>query len=184
MQTLQTSRADVNHEVHLHVLVTAEGAEGAPRVPQSLDAVVRQLKAGLPPSDYRLAAAFINRVRDNGTIEVRSAGGSAAEPGRTQTPTPPPTFQFVLAGVRLTDPAAGQQSIGIHQFRLGMRAPVQTTTVTAEKGGSYPVINYEEMSVNTQLSVREGEPTLVGTLNTSRPNQLFAVVLTVRRAGR
>ena len=177
-------RADVNHEVQLHVLVTAEGAEGAPRVPQSLDAIVRQLKAGLPPSDYRLAATFINRVRDSGTIEVRSAGGPAPEPGRPQAMTPPLTFQIVLSGVRLSEPAAGPQSVGIHQFRLGMRAPVQTTNVTGEKGGSYPVAHYEELGVTTQLSVREGEPTLVGTLSAGRPNQLYAIVLTVRRAGR
>jgi len=48
----------------------------------------------------------------------------------------------------------------------------------------YPVIQYEDTGINTQMSVREGEPTLVGTLNTSRPGQLFALVITIKRAGK
>jgi hypothetical protein len=43
---------------------------------------------------------------------------------------------------------------------------------------------YEDTGINTQMSVREGEPTLVGTLNTSRPGQLFVIVITVKRVGR
>ena len=176
-------RADLNHEVQMHVLVTAEGVEGAPRVPQSLDGIVRQLKSALPPSDYRLAATFINRVRDGGTLEFKSAGAAAAEPGR---PQPPPLFfQFVLAGIKLLEPASsGAPSVNVQQFRLGMRVPIQTASVAGEKGGSYPVIQYEDVGLTTQLSVREGEPTLVGMLNSSRPSQLFVVVITIKRAGR
>ena len=78
------SRAEVNHEVHVHLLVTAEGAEGGVRVPQSLDGVVRQLKAALPPSDYRLATTFINRVRDGAGFDVKTAGAGPLGP----VPTP------------------------------------------------------------------------------------------------
>jgi len=77
-------RSEINYEVQLHLLVTAEGAEGAAKVPQGLDGVVRQLKASLPPADYRLAATFINRVRDGGRFEVKTVGGSpfaAPQPG-------------------------------------------------------------------------------------------------------
>lgn len=54
-----------------------------------------------------------------------------------------------------------------------------------DKGvGGYPVLQYEDAGLSTQLSVREGEPTLVGTLNTSRPGQNFVIVITIRRTGR
>lgn len=180
----EAARDDINYEVQLHLLVTAEGAEGAARVPQTLDGVVRQLKASLPPADYRLAASFFNRVRDGGTFEVKTVGGS---PFTTAQPNPlsPAFFQFLLDGVKLADDSAGGQLVNIHAFRLGLKVPVQTASVGGEKAGqTYPVIQYEDTGINTQMSVREGEPTLVGTLNINRPGQIYAVVITIRRAGR
>ena len=177
------ARAEVNHEVQLHLLVTAEGAEGAGRVPQSLEGVVRQLKASLPQSEYRLAATFINRIRDGGSFELRTVAGTLVGAGAGPNQLPPGTFQISLSGVRLVDAATSQSSVNIQQFRFGMKVPLPTgqTAAAADKSGSYPVFQYEDAGVNTQLNVREGEPTLVSTLNTSRPGQLFAIVITVRR---
>lgn len=179
------ARAEVNHEVVIHLLVTAEGAEGAPRVPQSLDGVVRQLKSALPPSDFRLASTFVYRVRDGARFSVKTAGGGPPGAAPAPPPLPPTVFEIALEGVKLIDPASAQPSINIQQFRLNMRVPIQTASVKNDKGeGSYPVIQYEDMGLSTQLGVREGEPTLVGTLNSSRPGQLFAIVITIRRAGK
>jgi hypothetical protein len=179
------ARAEVNHEVYVHLLATAEGSEGGARVPQSLEGVVRQLKAALPPSDYRLAATFINRVRDGGAFDVRTMSGGAPVPAQTPGPLPPTTLQISVGGVKLIDPASAQSSIGVQQFRLNMRVPVQTATVKRDgSDGGYPVVQYEDLGVNTQLSVRDGEPTIVGTLNSGRPGQLFVIILTVRRAGK
>jgi len=175
------SRAEINYEVHLYLLVTAEAAEGAPKPPQALDAVVRQLKVALPPADYRLAAAFINRVKDGGSLEVRSMGFASPNPVRGANGYLSPTsFQLSLSGVKLIDPSSPQLFINIQQFRFGMKVPLQTAAVTDDKAGR-PVIQYEDAGVSTMLSVRDGEPTLVGTLNTSGPGQNFVVVLTVRR---
>ena len=179
------SRAEVNHEVHVHLLVTAEASEGGARTPQSLEGVLRQLKASLPPSEYRLAATLINRVRDGGGFNVKTSGVGSL--GAVQTPGPPTpsSLGLSLSGVKLIDPASAQPSIGINQFQLNMRVPIQTAAVKTDKGdGTYPVIQYEEVGVSTQLSVREGEPTLVGTLNAGRAGQLFVIVVTVRRTAR
>ena len=173
-------RPEVNHEVLIHLLATAEGTEGGGgRVPQALEGVVRQLKATLPSSDYRLAATFVNRVRDGATFDIKTAGGGPLAP--TQNPLTPTFFQISLTNVRLIDPASAQPSINIQHFRLGMKVPIQMAAVAGDKGQSYPVINYEDVGVTTQLSVREGEPTLVGTLNSGRAGQLFVIVITVRR---
>jgi hypothetical protein len=177
------ARAETNFEVQTHVLVTSEGAEGASNVPRSLDGVVRQLKSLLPPADYRLAATFVNRVRDEGGFEVKSAGASpfgAPEPN----PLTPSIFQLSLA-VKSLDDTSGGRYVRVQPFRLGLKIPIQTSSVFGDKPGQgYPVIQYEDTGLNTQMSVREGEPTLVGTLNTSRPGQLFVIVLTVRRVGK
>ena len=177
-------RGDINYEVQLHLLVTAEGAEGAAKVPQGLDGVVRQLKSTLPPSDYRLAATFINRVRDGGKFEVKTVGGSPFATPQAN-PLTPAFFQFFLGGVKLADEQSGGGLVNVQDFRLGLKVPIQTATVTNDKAmQSYPVIQYEDTGINTQMSVHEGEPTLVGTLNTSRAGQLFALVITIKRAGK
>jgi hypothetical protein len=178
------SRPEVNHEVYVHLLATTDGAEGGVRVPQSLEPVVRQLKAALPPSDYRLAATFINRVRDNSGFEVKTVGAGTFGAAQT-SPLTPSFIQLSLSGVKLIDPASAQPTISVSQFRLGMKATTQTTNVRDEKGGgSYPVVQYEDVGLYTQFSVREGEPTLVGTLNSGRPGQLFVIVVTIRRTGK
>lgn len=175
-------RDEANHEIHVHLLATADGT-GA-RVPQTLDGVVRQLKNSLPPSDYMLAATFVNRVRDGGSVEVKSAGGGPLT-AAPQNPVAPTFFQLSLGRVRQAEDGAGQKFVSVESFRLGLKVPVQTGGVTSGQGGQgHPVIQYEDTGIVTQLSVREGEPTLVGTLNTSRPGQYFALILTIRRAGR
>jgi hypothetical protein len=180
----EAPRGEINYEVQLHLLVTAEGAEGAAKVPQGLDGVVRQLKSSLPAADYRLAATFINRVRDGGRFDVKTVGGYPfAAP--SSTPLTPAFFQFLLNGIKLADEQSGGGLINVQDFRLGLKVPIQTASVSNDKAGQgYPVIQYEDTGINTQMSVREGEPTLVGTLNTSRPGQLFALVITIKRAGK
>lgn len=176
------AKAETNFEVQVHVLITADGADAASKLPQSLNGVVRQLKSMLPPADYRLAATFVNRVKDDGGFEVKSAGTS---PFGAPSPDPltPSIFQLSLA-VKSLDDASGARYVRVQPFRLGLKIPIQTASVSNEKlGQGYPVIQYEDTGLNTQMSVREGEPTLVGTLNTSRPGQLFVIVITVRRVG-
>jgi hypothetical protein len=181
------ARADeVNYDVELHLLVNGEGAEGASKIPQTLDGVVRELKSSLPSADYKLAVTFISRVKDGGSLEVKTVGGSpfAAPQSNPLTPT---FFEFSLNDVRLGGDQPGGQLIHVRQFRLGLKVPIQTATSTIgdnKQGQTFPVIQYEDTGINTQISVREGEPTLVGTLNTSRPGQLYALVITIKRAGR
>jgi hypothetical protein len=177
------ARAETNFEVQTHVLITAEGAEGAVKIPQTLDGVVRQLKAALPPADYRLAAVFVNRVKDDAGFDVRSAGASPF--GNAQTGTFTPTIFQLSLTLKSFEDASGEKYVRVQPFRLGLKVPIQTASVGGDKPGQgYPVIQYEDTGVTTQMSVREGEPTLVGTLNTSRPGQLFVIVVTVRRVGK
>jgi len=179
--------SEINYEVQLHLLVTSEGAEGATKgaakIPQALDGLVRQLKASLPPADYRLAATFIYRVRDGGKLEVRTVGGSPFAPPQPLSLTPM-FFQFTLDGVKLADDSSGGVLITIHEFRLGLKVPIQMSAVSNDKAGQgYPLIQYEDTGIYTQISVREGEPTLVGSFNIL-DGQLFIPVISIKRAGK
>lgn len=176
----QAARDETNFEVQTHVLVTAEGAEAASKVPQTLDGVMRQLKSLLPPSDYRLAATFVNRVKDDGVVEVRSAGASPFGNARPD-PLTPNIFQLSFA-LKSLEESSGERYVRVQPFKLGLKIPIQTASVSNDKmGQGYPVIQYEDTGLNTQVSVREGEPTLVGTLTTTRPGQVFVIVITIKR---
>lgn len=170
-------REEINHEIQVQLLVTAEGPAG--KVPPALEGVVRQLKNSLPPADYLLTSSFVHRVRDGGTLEVKSVGGSPLAAGVPQNPLTPSFLQLSLGRVRRVEEAGGQRFVHVEGFRFGLKVPIQTATVGSDKA---PVIQYEDTGIVTQLSVREGEPTLVGTLNTSRAGQYFVLVLTIRRA--
>ncbi len=41
---------------------------------------------------------------------------------------------------------------------------------------SYPVINYNPVGITTEMSFREGAPTVIGTLNTNRPDEMLVLV--------
>lgn len=176
---------EINYDVELHLLVTGNEAEGAAKIPQTLDGVVRQLKASLMSADYKLAGTFIGRVHDGGNLSVKTLGGSPLAPTQQFDALTPAFFDFTMNGVKHVADPSGGQLVNIHDFRLGMKVPIQTATVSNDKSGQgYPVIQYEDTGINTQMSVREGVPTLVGTLNTSRPGQLFAIVITIKRDGK
>jgi hypothetical protein len=171
----QGARPEINSEVQLYLLVTVEGTtEGAAKLPQALDGVVRQLKASLPPADYRLAATFINRVKSGGSFEASSVGGSAPT-GSPQGVPMPASYQFALTDVRAADGPQSEGSVNVRQLRFNIRLPIQV----ADRPG---VIQFQETGLNTQMSVREGEPTLVSTLNSSSAGRFFALVITIRRA--
>jgi hypothetical protein len=173
----QVARPEINYEVQLYLLVTAEAtAEGAAKVPQALDGVVRQLKTSLPPADYRLAATFINRVKSGGSFEANSVGGSAAQDS-PQGMLMPAYYQFTFTDVRAADGQQSEGSVSVRQLKFSIRLPTQL----ADRPG---IIQFQETGLNTQMSVREGEPTLVSTLNSSSAGRFFALVITIRRAGK
>jgi hypothetical protein len=173
----QVARPEINYEVQLYLLVTAEAtAEGAAKVPQALDGVVRQLKSSLPPADYRLAATFINRVKSGGSFEANSVGGSAPQ-GSPQGMLMPAYYQFTFTDVRAADGPQSEGSVNVRQLKFSIRLPTQL----ADRPG---IIQLQESGLNTQMSVREGEPTLVSTLNSSSAGRFFALVITIRRAGK
>jgi hypothetical protein len=173
----QAARAEINYEVQLYLLVTAEGTEGAAKLPQALDGVIRQLKSSLLPADYRLAATFINRVRSGGSFEANSVGGSAPTGSPQGVSIMPAFYQLAFTDVRVADSPQSEGSVNVRQLRFSIRLPTQI----ADRPG---IIQFQETGLNTQMSVREGEPTLVGTLNSSSAGRFFALVVTIKRAGK
>jgi hypothetical protein len=172
--TAAQTRGEINHEVQLYLLAsTGEAARG--RVPDSLEGVVRQLRATLPPASYRTALTLVNRVRDGSNLEFRGVSAPLLSPA-TAAPAAPntqTTFTYSLGRVRLTEDAAGGRFIHLSSLRFVMRVFAQVGTSVVP----------EDAMLSTEVSVREGEPTVVGTLTTGRPDEFFVLVINIRRAG-
>lgn len=175
-------RDRLNFEVQLHLLVASNMPSEKGNLPQSFDSVIKQLRPSLPFANYRLAATFVNRVKDGGTFEV--SGVSASDWFNTSsTAVASPTFyQITLSRLKLETDDPNQPGLQIEKFRFGLRLPITTSTARAgAEVQSFPVINYESAGITTEMSLREGTATIVGTMNTSRADQILILVISVKR---
>ena len=169
-----------NLDVQLHLLLASNEAGEKGNLPQSLDPIIRQLKSSLSFSNYRLATNFVNRVKDGGTLESRGLIASNIFLPAVNNPVPPTAYEFTLAKMKLDDDLT---NIDIPRFRFGLSIPVITGVIRGEGNApATPAINYQPASINTEISLTEGTPTVVGTMNTTRSDQMLILVITVKRA--
>jgi hypothetical protein len=167
-------------EVQLHLIVARKTSDGEDeKLPASFDAVVRQLKSTFTFKSYRLATTLLNRVKNGGRLSLRwvgspllaSAAATAATPGFNE---------FNVQGVKLVQDENGRDVVQMSSFNFGTRIPIQTSSI-ATAGGSAPVVQYEQTGITTDISIREGEPTIVGTLNVGPAGDALIIVVTAKR---
>ena len=177
----ETKNDETNLETQLYLIVGTNADVPDSKLPTSLDTVVKQLRASLPFKNYRLAATMINRVRNEGRLDLSWIGGPmtlAAAPG----PALNPSFSnFVIRQIRLVPASDGQQIVQMHGFNFGARIPIQVSGAIAANGAVAPTINYERTGVATDVSMREGEPVIVGTLNIGPSGDAIILVVSAKR---
>jgi hypothetical protein len=176
-----TKEDETNLETQLYLIVGTDRDVPDSKMPAALDTIVKQLRATLPFNSYRLAATMINRVRNEGRLELRWVGGPltlAAGP----TPALNPSFSnFFVREVKLVQASDGQQRVQMLGFNFGARVPIQVSGAIAANGAVAPTINYEPTGVSTDVSMREGEPVIVGTLNIGPSGDAIILVVSAKR---
>ncbi len=181
----QTSQADkkddeTNLDTQLYLLVATNQDVDDAKMPASLESVIRQLRASLPFKNYRLAATLINRVKNDGRLSLRWVGGPMMASAAASNGTP--SFnEFRVNTVKLVQDAGGQQLVRMDGFAFGTRIPIQTGTALASNAPAAPIINYESTGLNTDISMREGEAVIVGTLNVGPSGDAIILVMSARR---
>ena len=171
---------ETNLDTQLYLIVGTNQDVVESKLPASLDSVVKQLRATLPFKNYRLATTLINRVKNEGRLDLSWMGGlfiaSSASPPNT------PTFsQFKVRQVKLVRNTEGQQIVQMQGFNFGARIPIQTSGAIAANGAVAPVWNYENTGLATDISMRESEPVIVGTLNVGPSGDAIILVVSARR---
>ncbi|HSE21254.1 MAG TPA: hypothetical protein VLB68_06330 [Pyrinomonadaceae bacterium] len=176
-----TQEDETNLDTQLYLIVGTNQTVADEKLPALLDPVVKQLRATLPFKNYRLAATLINRVKNEGRLDLSWIGGPMAAGGSNSVITP--SFsQFKVRQVRLARNAAGEQIVQMAGFNFGARIPIQVGAVAA--AGGVPTTNYENTGLSTDISIREGEPVIVGTLNIGPSGDAIILVVSAKRTGR
>ena len=181
-QAQNTDPDDANLETQLYLIVGTNQDVDDTRLPAALDPVVKQLRASLPFKNYRLAATLINRVKNEGRLELSFIGGPLAAQSGVASSTTPSFSQFKVRQVKLSRNSENQAIVQMLGFSFGARIPIQTPGAIAANGAVAPTINYENTGVSTDISMRESEPVIVGTLNVGPSNDAIILVVSAKRA--
>ena len=180
----ETTDDEINLDTQLFLIVGTNQDAADTKLPSSLDNVVKQLRATLPFKNYRLAATLINRVKNQGRLDLSWIGGplaATAGPVSTQTPS---FSNFNVRLVRLVPASDGQQMVQMQGFNFGARVPIQISGNIAANGAVSPNFNYERTGVATDISMRENDPVIVGTLNIGPSGDAIILVVSAKRTQR
>jgi len=183
-QTAQEPADDANLDTQLFLIVGTNQDVDDAKLPASLDNVVKQLRSTLPFKNYRLAATLINRVKNQGRLNLSWIGGPLASPTGAATNVTPSFSQFNVREVRLMRNAENQPVVQMLGFNFGARIPIQTPGAIAANGAVAPAVAYENTGVSTDISMRESEPVIVGTLNIGPSGDAIILVVSAKRTTR
>lgn len=169
----QTERS---YEMVLQILTASDSAaDSRQAVPQTLSGVVKKLKNTFAYSNYRLTSTYLQRIANTGNMDFK---GVSAEPNKDVYA---PVFSDWTIGQLTAFPYIEPQNfVSIQNFRFGQRIPVKTGGFQENNKSNSPV-NYEAIGLSTQkIDLPVNTPTLIGTLSTSKSDELLFLILTVK----
>lgn len=176
---------DTNLDTQLYLILATNREAEDGRMPVALDAVMKRLHESLTFKHYSLAGTFVNRVRNNGRLDVSWVGGPFLVPASSMTTNP--SFSQFTALVKLAADEGGRDVVRMNDFRFGSRVPIVTApsnaTTASTTGMVLPAISYEPIGLRTDISMREGVAVIAGTLNTGPSGDAIVVVIAARRSG-
>lgn len=174
---------ETNLDTQLYLLVATNQGVDDPKLSAALDPVIKQLRASLPFKNYRLMTTLVNRVKNEGRLTLKWIGGPLIEPTTTASSNTPSFNEFRVNTVKLVTDESGRQIVRMEGFSFGARIPIQTGMV-ASNGASAPVVNYEPTGLTTDISMREGEAVVVGTLNVGPSGDAIILVMSAKRSNK
>jgi hypothetical protein len=162
LDTPAAAPKDIDLTIHLLVGSDSEGNIGGP-APKDLDSVVTQLRNTFPFKNYRQLDVMTLRTRTGQRAGTESSGGSM----QFGTITKPVVTSFSLNSSSV---GADGSTVRIDQIRSNTRIPVETSP------GNF---NYQELTLTTDLDIKEGQKVVMGRMGINREQALF-LVLTAR----
>jgi hypothetical protein len=182
----QTTQADVrdaetNLETYLYIVIASNDDVSGTAIPTALDPAIKQLRGTLPFKNYRLASTLVNRVRNEGRLDLSWVGGPLASKLLAAPEATPSRSTFKVRQVKLVRNAEGQQMVQMTGFNFNALVPIPTGVAVAANGAAAPTFNYEGTSLQTDISMREGEPAIVGTLNIGPSGDAIILIVSAKQ---
>jgi len=178
---------DTNLDTQLYLILATNREIDEGKIPAALDPIMKRLREVLPFKHYSIAGTFLNRVKNNGRLDVSWVGSpfllsSASSAAALSNPS----FNQFTALIRLATDGSGNDIVRMNDFRFGAKVPVitgQVTTTNASMGVA-PVtqVVYESVGLHTDISMREGAPVLAGTLHVGPQGDAIIVAISAQRA--
>lgn len=169
------TQADPCYEVILQLLMASNSAGERAALPPTLSNTVKKLKTLYAFSDYRLTTTFLQRTTSS--VEYKSL---LTEFNQITDKNYPAFSEWSLRGLRNIPNAQGRNVLQFEMFRFGMRIPIVRSGAN-EGGNAQSSVVYDSTGVTTtRFTVNENEPTVIGSLTTSKPDELVFLVLTVK----
>jgi hypothetical protein len=180
----QDATDDANLETQLFLIVGTNQDVQDTKMPAPLEPIIKQLRSTLPFKNYRLAATLINRVKNEGRLDLSWIGGPLASPTGAASNVTPSFSQFKVRQVKLVRNMENQQVVQMLGFNFGARVPIQTPGAIAANGAVAPTVAYENTGVSTDISMRESEPVIVGTLNIGPSGDALILVVSAKKTSK
>ena len=161
------SAAPMNVELTVYMLVghgTDASAGGSP-APKELEGVITQLKNTFAFKGYSLMDTLQLRTATGMQAGTSSSGGEVQIPGG---PTQPVKTTFDIRGATISGDGS---TIHIEHLQANSKVPVST--------GQASQFMYQDLGLNTNIDVKEGQKVVIGRLSISKDQALF-LVLTVK----
>lgn len=174
---------DTNLDTQLYLILATNRDIEERKGPASLDPIMKRLAESLSFKHFSLSGTFLNRVRNNGRLDVSWVGGPFYVPASSMTSNP--TFSQFTALVKLIT-EDNREVVRMTDFRFGLRVPIvsgQPGPTSASTAALLPVVNYEPIGLRTDISMSEGVPVIAGTLYMGPSGDALVVVVSAKRAG-
>jgi hypothetical protein len=176
---------DTNVDTQLYVILATNRDVDVGKIPAVLDPAIKRLRELLPFEHYSLAGTFLNRVKNNGRLDVSEVGRPFLVGASTAAGINNPSFNQFFAIVHLATDSNGNDIVRMNEFKFGSRVPVvinQIQTTNASMGNA-PIaqVQYEQVGLHTDISMREGTPVIAGTLHVGPQGDAIVVIVSARR---
>jgi hypothetical protein len=162
LDTPAAAPKDIDLTIHLLVGTDSEGNIGGP-TPRDMESVVTQLKNSFPFKNYRQLDLMTLRTRTGQRAGTESSGGFM----QFGTVIKPVVTSFSLNSSSV---GADGTTIRLDQIRSNTRIPVEM------QPGNF---SFQELTLNTDLDIKEGQKVVMGRMGINREQALF-LVLTAR----
>jgi hypothetical protein len=165
----------VQHKVQLQLIVASNAAQAKTDLPSALETAVKQLKGSMPFKNHRLIATYIYNIADGGSLSVNDTTYASFE---MESGTPvPAVYTFDVLGIKSV---LNGESVRISRLRFELRRRLVLEPARNDGINTVaPKFDSANSGITTELSVRSGIPTIVGTVTSGLSDGVLVLVVTV-----